>query len=270
MSNLLVSEIADWRQAHERLVEQKKRRGGLDVEEGELLLEAHRAAVHAHLGYATFEQYIDFLFGYSPRMTSERLRVARALQELPSMARALREGELSWSCVRELTRVAVAETETQWLAAACGKAVRQVEQLVSGHLPGDTPDDPARPEARRHVLRMEVSAETYALFREAEGKLRRDSGGHLDDDGLLLLMARQVLGGPRDEGRAGYQVAMSVCPECARGKLVARGEQVEVGPEVVEMASCDAQRVGDVGDPHGDTQVVGHRARQSIPPKLRR
>lgn len=267
MSTVAISESIDWRKAHERLVEHKKRRAGLDYDEGELLLEAHRAAVHVYLGYASFEQYIDFLLGHSPRMTSERLRVARCLRELPKLARALREGELNWSGARELTRVAVAETESEWLAAARGKTIRQVEELVSGYLPGDSPRDPVRPEARRHVLRMEVSAETFALFREAEGKLRRQSGGHLDDDEVLLLMARQILEGPKDEGRAGYQVAMSVCPECARGAIEARGERVPVGPEVVEMARCDAQQLGDVGraaDAH-----VG-RATQDIPPAVRR
>lgn len=258
---------ANWREAHEKLVEHKKKRAVLEYEEGELLLDAQRAAVHAHLGYATFEQYIDFLLGYSPRSTFERLRVARALRELPELTRAMREGEVSWSCVRELTRVAVTETEKKWLAAAKGRTVRQVEQLVSGHLPGDCPTDPARPEARRHVLRMEVSAETYALFREAQAKLRRDSAGRLDDDDLLMQMARQVLEGPRDEGRAGYQVAMSVCPKCNRGSVLARGEQVEVGPEVVEMASCDGQRLEEPVSAHVGG---GARATQSIPPAIRR
>lgn len=171
-----------------------------------------------------------------------------------------------------------------WLAAAEGKAVRQVEELVSGYLPGDSPSDPVRPEVRRHVLRMEVSADTYALFREAEGKLRREGGGSLDDDEVLLLMARQILEGPKDEGRAGYQVAMSVCPECARGVIEARGEQVQVGPEVIEMACCDAQHIGDVGQP-ADTHDLGQstdahvgqpadahvgRATQDIPPAIRR
>ncbi|MHC4225678.1 MAG: hypothetical protein ACYSUN_16930 [Planctomycetota bacterium] len=267
MPAVTISESIDWRKAHERLVEHKERRAVLDYDEGELLLEAHRAVVHVYLGYATFEQYIDFLLGHTPRMTSERLRVARCLRELPELARALREGDINWSSARELTRVAVAETETEWLAAAEGKAVRQVEELVSGYLPGDSPSDLVRPEVRRHVLRMEVTAETYALFREAEGKLRRDSGGSLADDDALLLMARQILEGPKDEGRAGYQVAMSVCPECARGVIEARGEEVQVGPEVVEMACCDAQHIGDVGQ-SADTHVG--RATQDIPPAIRR
>ena len=94
---------------------------------------------------------------------------------------------------------------------------------------------------------MEVSAETFATFREAMAKLRREAGESLEDDAALLLLARQALGGPSDEGRANYQVALTVCESCRRGWQQGRGEQIEVGADVVEMARCDAQDVGHVG-----------------------
>jgi hypothetical protein len=79
--------------------------------------------------------------------------------------------------------------------------------MVAGHRPGDRPDDRADPSLRRHVLRMDVSAETFATFREAMSKLRRDAGEPLDDDAAMLLLSRLALGGPTDEARANYQVA---------------------------------------------------------------
>jgi hypothetical protein len=74
---------------------------------------------------------------------------------------------LSWSAVRELTRVAVQHTEADWLETARGKTARQLEELVAGKRLGDTPGSPADASARRHVLRVEVEAETFAVFREA-------------------------------------------------------------------------------------------------------
>ncbi len=198
-------------------------------------------------------------FGYGPRVTEEKLRVAEALQRLPVLAAALAAGDLSWSAVRELTRVAVGETERDWLAAAKSRTVREVERLVSGRRPGDTPADPVRPEARRHTLRFDVTAETIATFREATAKLRRDSDGALDDDAALLLMARAVLGGPTDAGRSSYQIAMTVCERCGAGTQQGKGEAFAVEPEVVEMAGCDAQHVH-----------AGERATQTIPPATRR
>src|SRR5688572_2283857 len=111
---------------------------------------------------------------------------------LPELSRALREGRAHGSAVRELARVATAETEREWLDAAQGRTVRQIEQLVAGHVRGDRPRDSPRPGARRHILRFDVGAETLAIFREAMKKLRQDSGERLDDDSALLLMARHV------------------------------------------------------------------------------
>lgn len=83
------------------------------------------------------------------------------------------------------------------------------------------------------------------------------------------MMARQVLGGPADPGRSNYQVAMTICPGCGQGFQQGRGESVAVGRDVVEMALCDAQHIGD---PHvGRTMNrKSRRALQDIPPALRR
>jgi hypothetical protein len=236
-------EKSEWVRAHEVLSRLARERAAADAEEGRWLLAALRSAAHVHLGYGTFGEYVERLFGYKPRSTQEKLRVAEALEELPAVARALETGGLNWSAARELKRVAVAETERDWLEVAQGKTVHQLEALVAGKSPGDTPSSANRPDARRHVLRFEVAPETLALFREAMNKLRR-SGTPLDDDSALMLMARHVLGGPGDEGRASYQIALSVCPECGTGRQQASGELVPVGAEVVAMADCDGQHLG--------------------------
>ena len=259
---------ADWITAHETLTRLAKRRAALDADEGGALLAAARARVHEHLGYGSFAEYVERLLGYSPRTTEEKLRTAQALEHLPELAHALREGAVSWSVVRELSRVATPETERAWLEAAAGKRARQVEQLVSGRIPGDRPTDPARPEARRHVLRFEVSAETFATFREAVAHLRRQRQAPLDDDALLLLLAREILQGPMDTGRASYQVAVSTCDQCGRDFQQAAGSLVELEPEVVEMANCDAQRLPSARA--GAHMGGAERATQDIPPAVRR
>jgi hypothetical protein len=272
----------DWLGAHEALLRLAKKRAGLDFEEGRWLLAALRAGAHLRLGYGSFQEYAERLFGYGLRVTQEKLRVAEALEELPETARELEVGRITFSGVRELTRVATATTEREWLEAARGRTVRELEQLVSGRRPGSRPDDAAEASAKRHVLRLEVSGEVLATFREAMAKIRRDAGEALDDDAAVLLLARAVLGGPRDEGRSSYQVALTICKTCGRGKQQGRGELVEVAPEVVEMATCDAQSIGRVlPDAHvgaglqecTDPEVAPRkpaRATQTIPPALRR
>jgi hypothetical protein len=181
---------SDWMRAHAALSRLAKTRALADAEEGRWLLAARRSAAHVHLGFGSFGEYIERWFGYTARSTQEKLRVAEALEGLPRLAQSLETGSLSWSALRELTRVAVADTEQQWLGVAQGKTVRQLEELVAGKSPGDTPDAAGLPAARRHVLRFEVASETFALFREALGCLRGRNGGDLrDDDSLLLSIA---------------------------------------------------------------------------------
>jgi hypothetical protein len=268
-------EQTDWVRAHEALSRLARERAAADAEEGRWLLAAVRAAAHVHLGFGSFAEYVERLFGYKPRSTQEKLRVAEALEGLPVIAQALEEGSLNWSCIRELTRVAVAQTEREWLAVARGKTAHQLEALVAGKTPGDKPSSPSHDSARPHVLRFEVAPETLALFREAMNQLRRSSGPRLDDDSALLLMARHVLGGPSDDGRASYQVALSVCPECGRGGQQAGGELVPVGAEVMAMADCDAQHLGLPHAPIANADASAHtgasaRAKQTIAPATRR
>ncbi len=260
-------ECAEWMLAHEALSRLAKARAQAEFEEGKWLVCALQAATHVRLGFGSFVEYIERLFGYSPRTTQEKLRVAEALEELPKTSEALEAGTVNWSTVRELTRVAVAETEEEWLEAAKGKTVRQVEALVNGRSPGDTPDSPSNPKKRRHVLHFEVSAETLATFREAAAKLRRGCDFKLDDDAVLLTMARHLLGGPTDEGRSSYQVAMNICRRCGEGAQQACGELIEVAPEVAEMVQCDAQHISTETGAHGG---VANRATQNIPPAVRR
>jgi hypothetical protein len=243
-----------WQRAHHVLSRLARRRATLDAEEGRWLLAALRATAHVHLGFGSFGEYVERLFGYSPRSTHEKLRVAEALEQLPILLHALEDGALSWSAVRELTRVACPETEAEWLGFALDKSVRQLEQVVAGARPGDTPASVQQP-GRRHVLRFDVAPETLALFREASSRLRREAGASFDDDALLLAMARGVLGGPTDPGRASYQVSLSVCPDCGRAAQHANGELVLVGAEVLAMASCDAQNLGTVSAPANDLSV---------------
>ena len=246
MAQLIDSREPSWVKAHTALTRLARERAAADAEEGRWLLAAWRCRAHLHLGHGTFGEYIERLFGYRPRTTQDKLRAAEALESLPLTARALEQGALSWSAARELTRVAVPDTEHAWVEAALGKTIRQLEVMVASRAPGDTPESPERNLPRSQLLRFEVSPETFALFREAMLLIRRSTGGSVDDDGVLLMIARQVLGGPSDDGRASHQISLEVCPVCRSGAMVSGGERVAVGAEVVAMIECDAQNLGEV------------------------
>jgi hypothetical protein len=251
--------VMDWEIAHREVVVVGKLRAKHEHAVCRALLRALRADCWKALGLGSFYEYAERFAGLTPRQTEERLRVAVAFAELKGLEAALAGGALHFSAVRELTRVATPETEREWIDAAAGKTIREVEEMTGGRLPGDVPSDPPRPEARRHRITVEVSAETYATFREAQARLRRDHGGEpLSEDEMLLLMARTVLGGP-DSGTSSYQIQMTQCESCGRASQDGGGVEVPVEAVVAEVAGCDAQRLR-----------AGERAAQEVPPGVRR
>src|SRR6266850_795379 len=81
-------------------------------------------------GFKSCAEWLSWRVGLDLHAAYERVRVARALPNLPRIAETLARGELSYSKVRALTRVATPETEDRLLAfARCGTAAH-VERLV--------------------------------------------------------------------------------------------------------------------------------------------
>jgi hypothetical protein len=167
---------ADWEVVHGEICSLGRKRAGHEHALGRALLRAQRTRVWEALGMATLFEYAERFVGLRPRQTEERLRVAFALEDLPLLEAALWEGHLHYSAVRELTRVVEPDTEEAWIEAVKGKTVNEVARMVSTRDPGDLPEDPERKEPRRHRLVLEVSAETYATYREAQAKLRPTIG----------------------------------------------------------------------------------------------
>jgi len=99
----------------------------------------------------------------------EKVRVAHALETLPKIAASMATGELSYSKVRAITRVATPATEDVLLMVALHGTAAHVEKLVRGY--------------RR-------AQEAEALSREAQQQTSRCMSYHWDDDGSLVLKAR--------------------------------------------------------------------------------
>lgn len=243
------------------------RRAALDAEEAHWLREAERLRIWRPLGMVSVLDYLERVLGYAPRTAQDRLRVARALGTLPQLTSALASGALSFSAIRELTRVVTPETESVWCKAAAGKNLRQIEELVADHRHGDSPDDPPDPQARTHVVQLELAAETFALLRQARQLLDDERGTNLADDDFIAALCEAVLdAAPTTEpaGRAKFQIAVTVCRRCGRGTQEGAGVQVPIDDAAVDRAMCDAQHIGSID---GEAPA---RAHQDIPPSIAR
>jgi hypothetical protein len=258
----------DWRSIDRQLRSLAQRRAALDVEEARLLLLARRLEVHVPLGYGTFVEYVERVLGYRPRTAQERVRVAECLEELPATRAALASGEVSFSVVRVLTRVATPDTEDAWLAEVRGKTMREIEQALAGRAEGDHPDDPADPDLEPRKLPLDLSPEAYALYLEARRRLEDEAGERLDDSAVIITMARRALeptAAPASS-RPPYQIALSVCSRCDRATQAAAGDVVDVRPQMVEQACCDAIHLGHVDGerPAGSTLAIPARTRTAV------
>src|SRR5204863_290544 len=81
-------------------------------------------------GFMSCAAWLSWRVGLDPRAARERVRVARALGTLPRLAEALARGELSYSKVRALTRVATPETEERLLRVGRAGTAEHVERIV--------------------------------------------------------------------------------------------------------------------------------------------
>jgi 5-methylcytosine-specific restriction endonuclease McrA len=282
----------DWAVVHERVVALGRRRAQHEHATCKALLEVERLDIASKCGFASLYEYADRHLGLTRRQTQERLRVGRALRDLPALDQALAEGRLVWSKVRELTRIATPDTSQDWIDHAADRTCRQVADDVAVRSQGDRPTDAGDPSQRTSRLSFDVTPETLALFRELQARVRDDLGeDDADDDALLYEIARRALGGPEEEGRASYQVAVTRCAQCHTTSFDAAGERHVVDETIAAMADCDAQHLGRVDEARHVQQagsadrpqvradhsrstdrphVGAERATQTIPPATRR
>jgi hypothetical protein len=268
MSCRAVSEAVDWQVVDRALRGIAARRAALDSEEARWLREAEALQIWKQLGMVSALDYMERVLGYAPRSAQERLRVARALGALPKLDAALAQGRLAFTAVRELTRVATPANEAAWLEAATGKNLRQIEELVADHRLGDGPTDPKDPAARTHIVRFELSASTYARLRQTRQALESERTSSLSDDELVALLCEASLAGgdasEADDGRAKFQVAMTVCERCQQGWQEGAGVRLPVDSSTVERAMCDAQHIGSLDG------EAPERSHQDVTPSVAR
>jgi hypothetical protein len=256
-----------WREVDHALRELARCRSALDADEARLLCIAARDEIWRQLGRGSFYEYLEEVLGHSPRSARERVRVARALADLPALEVALANGELHWSAVRELTRVATPETVDAWLDVARGKNLRQIEEAVAGRIKGDRPDDPPKPDKLTRRVTMELRLDTLALLGRARERFADERGEVPDEDMLIAALCNAYLDGDEsagDSGRAKFQLMTVVCPSCDRAAHESAGRRMPIDAADRARAECDAQRIGSDAAPGRATQDVSPKTRRFV------
>ena len=235
---------AEWKNLHWRLRSLAQQRVALEAQEASLLLEAEESLLHKRLGYASLLEYMEHELHYGPHTANERLRVARELLSLPLIADQFRAGELSFSAVRELTRVATPDNEHLFLSKAQGRTARDVERMVSGLKRGDDPEAEPDPRLIKKRIFLEVSATTFARYRMMRTAIDKSREERISDDELFAMLLDAPTGTQESPPRV--HVAMNTCKTCRKSAIAVGGEQLPIDATTAETLACDAVFIGDL------------------------
>jgi hypothetical protein len=258
-------QLAEHQLIDRRLRAYAGQRAALDAAESADLVRAYELRLHCMHGCSTFLEYMERRLGYTPHTARERLRVARALVSLPASAAALTTGALTYTHVRELSRVVTPETEDAWLAAIAGKISFEVQELVAAHAYGDLPTDPPRPNLKPVAIRLELPTEVFALWREVRKVLSDEINADASDAQVMEAVCRQFLDPQNGATRPAHQIGYVQCPTCKAATVNGAGRAIDVRPAVIERAACDARILGDLEVyPQRSTTTVTARMREQV------
>ena len=116
----------------------------------------------------------------------EKVRAARALEHLPLVSKAMSRGELSFSQVRALTRVAQPDTEATLLELARGTTIAQLERMVRAARKGSRADEASADRERRSTRCVSVFPDEDGMY-VLRGRLTPEVGA-------LLMRALEAAG----------------------------------------------------------------------------
>jgi hypothetical protein len=148
-------------------------------------------------GHRSCAHWLAFRTGIDLGAAREKVRAARALLGLPQTGAAMARGELSFSQVRALSRVATADNEGDLLELARGCTTAQLERVVRGWKRGSRQDE-AGLERERHESR------TFSVFPDDDG-MYVVRGKLPPEVGALLMRAVEAAGDALVRDEAGVE-----------------------------------------------------------------
>ncbi|HVT17910.1 MAG TPA: DUF222 domain-containing protein [Thermoanaerobaculia bacterium] len=173
-------------------------------------------------GFPSCAHWLVWRVGLDPGAAREKVRVARSLGALPLLSAAMRRGEISYSKVRALTRIATPANEEELLNFARAGTAAHVERLVRGMRRVDRIDqmEGGNGEERRHAARY----------------LR----AYTDEDGMVVVTGRLA-----PEAGAALLRALEAGVEALYGPH--RGQPSAAAQEAAEYDSAEQRRADALG-----------------------
>lgn len=243
-------------------------------------------------------EWLNMKCGICPGTAREKVRVAKALFDLPLMSAAFQSGELSYSKARSLTRIATPEDEQELLTYAVPATALQVDDYCRKRRNAQKDislEDARRLHRSRYLSRslhgdgsmtisIELPRESGELVMKAlemalaDVEPDQEGCGDEDDPTLQQLqadamveVAKGYLNGSSREGSCTadhYQVVVHVDEKTLRGQPDEHS-QSDLPIETVRRLCCDGAVVPVTEDEKGNPLHVGRKHRV-VQPSLKR
>ena len=257
------------------------------------------------LGFSSCAHWLNFNCGIGMNAAREKIRVAHALGKLPRIDAHFAKGELSYSKVRAITRIADERNEDYLLMIAKHGTAHHVEKLVSKYRRAKHLRDAQRANEQRNnrqlnyfydadgclVIKGRFPADQGALIVKAlEMAMEKDFARGKDvtaetsdepepvparrADALAEIAETYMNSEPVPNSTADRYQVIVVLEHGLEGESVAPREALQPsGPHVTAETSrriaCDASITAISTDAHGEPLSIGRKTR-SIPPAMRR
>jgi len=170
-------------------------------------------------GLQSCAHWLNWRCGLGMNAAREKVRVAHALKELPQISASYASGELSFSKVRAVTRIADQDNEKKLLELARYATAAQVEKLVSAYRGVECREERERA-ANQHA--------------------ERELNYYHDDDGSLVIHARL----PTEEGALVLQ-ALNAAMDARRAEENNETKSEDVTAVTSEPSDSFAQHRAD-------------------------
>jgi len=219
-----------------------------------LIAEFDRREGWAGPGLLSCAHWLSWRTGLGPAAARERVRVARALMELPLLREAFESGRISYAQIRAVTRVATPQDETTWVELARFTMASQLEKVVRGVRRARRVDEDAvDPERAAYRLRART-------WYDDDGNMTLTVKAPAED-GAVLLAALDQVRAQLDQQRAADVSAETTCPQ--------DGPAIAAPDEASPPRATEADALLEMARMTLDRQAVDHptaarRARSAL------
>ncbi|MFT5530753.1 MAG: hypothetical protein ACI91O_000766 [Candidatus Poriferisodalaceae bacterium] len=271
----------------------------LDELEGRLTSQAARNAANMHEYLVTLEEFdrrkgwvgdgvrsfghwLNWKIGTGVRVAQDQLRVAKALTVLPVTSEAFSRGELSYSRVRAITRVALPETEVKLVGIAKISTGSQLDKYVKALITIGAQDDPTpvrAPELSRRgdddgreVFTLKCDpADGELVWKAVHAAVVQDSDKNLDErraDAFVAIADSYLANGPTD--RSGSDRTQIVMHTHAESDVATLTDGTVLDHPTRRRLECEASHITLNSDADGNetpgrnTSGISERLRRTL------